>query len=308
MNIEKENEPCVLCSSTSFTLGNRGVLDFEYGATGSWDYWQCTECGLQIISPTPDVAKLKEAYPKTYHAYHIHHSLLSQIMKKRFWMKKAQRYSKYLVPGKRILEVGCSFGDLLVQFKALGFGLLKGIDFNSMVVEKARKRGLDVEVGELENVSLQKGEFDMIIMENYIEHVNNPVEIFSLCNRLLQDKGYLVGETPNLKSWDYTLFEKYWGGYHSPRHLHLFNKDNISMLANREGFEVVRISDLLQPAHWALSVQNWIQNSPFRNKLKNGRSFYFPVLLILALPLNVFQLLCSQTSSIEFVLKKVRSV
>ena len=227
-------------------------------------------------------------------------------MKHRFWKNKAKRYSRFLKSETLILELGCAFGDLLNQLYALGFQHLKGLDFNPIAVENSCKRGLDVEQGEIGEVELE-GEFGMIIMENFIEHVNNPVKTLSQCNRILHDKGFLVGETPNVQSWDFALFKKYWGGFHAPRHLCLFNKKNLAILAKKSGFEIIHISNLLQPAHWALSVQNLL-HSIFHSQLLNGRSIYFPFLLILALPVNLLQFLCSQTSSVEFVFQKIRSV
>jgi 2-polyprenyl-3-methyl-5-hydroxy-6-metoxy-1,4-benzoquinol methylase len=306
MSIERRKGTCVLCSSESFLKIIQDVLDFEYDTSGNWDYLQCGQCGLLNISPIPDSAKIKEAYPESYHAYHAHGSKIARIMKRRFWKSKAKRYSRFLKPETLVLELGCSFGDLLDQLNALGFQHLKGLEFNRIAVENSCKRGLDVEQGEIGEVALE-GEFGMIIMENFIEHVNNPVKTFSQCNRVLHDKGFLVGETPNMQSWDYKLFKKYWGGFHAPRHLSVFNKNNLAILAEKAGFEVIYISNLLQPAHWALSVQNWA-HSILDAKVLNGRSLCFPFLLILAFPVNLIQSLCSQTSSVEFVFQKIRSL
>lgn len=295
---------CRLCDCDYLILQDKDVKDFEYGAAGGFDYYRCTQCGLLNIDPIPDHAKLKEAYPESYHAYHEHHTLLARLLKERFWNNKAKRYARYLNQESRVLEIGCSFGDLLWGFKKKGISQVRGIDFNPKAVEKARTRGFEVDPGELETACLPENYFDMIVMENFIEHVYDPVKTLQHCYQLLKTGGYLVGETPNVDAWDFRLFGRHWGGYHAPRHLYLFNTGNLNLLGKKTGFLMVRISNILQPAHWALSIQNLLQESSLKAQLRNGRFFGFAPLLLAAIPLNLVQLLVSRTSSVEFVFRK----
>ena len=301
-------QQCQLCSSDQLELVDSDVQDFEYGSPGSFDYWKCRQCELLHIFPVPTEDQLGLAYPEIYHAYHEHHSPLARFLKKRFWKKKASRYSLLVKNHASILEAGCSFGDLLHEFRELGFQSLQGLDFNPRAVEKARERGLEIQQGDLETCDLPEGGFQMIVMENFIEHVYDPVATLQCCNRLLETGGILAGETPNTAAWDYQWFRRHWGGYHTPRHLYLFNFKNMKLLAEKSGFEVLGISNLLQPAHWALCIQNKLQDSRWKTTLQKGRSFYFIGLLLFAIPLNLIQSMFSQTSSVEFIFKKVRSI
>ncbi len=302
--VGRQAAPCRLCGSASRILQDSRVGDFEYGSKGHFDFYRCAQCGLLAISPIPSGDELAQAYPEGYHAYHEHSSWFARILKQRFWAAKAARYSRWLGPESRVLEVGCSFGDLLMALKERGIHRVRGLDFNAKAVEKAQSRGLEVHQGELETASLPEKHFDMIVMENFIEHVYDPIGSFALCHRLLKDAGYLVGETPNTNAWDFRLFGKHWGGYHAPRHLHVFNIQNLILLGEKTGFAAVRIANLLQPAHWALSVQNWLQQSRFKTQLKNGRSPIFGALLLATMPINVLQMLIAHTSSVEFVFRK----
>ena len=148
----------------------------------------------------------------------------------------------------------------------------------------------------------------MIVAENFIEHVFDPLETLKKCNGLLKKGGYVVGETPNAASWDKKLFGRYWGGFHSPRHIHLFDLNSLWYIAEKTGFRVVRISNLLQPAHWVLSVQNLLQDSRWSTRLKRGRSVYFSFLLLVAIPINLIQAVFSETSLVEFVFEKVSDI
>lgn len=299
-------QTCRLCPSSQLIEADRGVLDFEYRSPGDYTYRRCDACGLLNIDPVPDEAVLSKAYPDNYHAYLPQPNALARMMKRRYWRKKARRCGRYADKDASILDVGCAFGDLLVELEHLGFENVKGLDFNRKVVQQTRRRGLDVRHGEISSGLFGEQSFDLIVMTNFIEHVYDPVETLKQCHDLLRPGGVVVGETPNVDSWDYALFRREWGGYHTPRHLYLFNRESLNVLARRSGFRVRAISNLLQPAHWALSVQNRLQASRFQPALKNGRSRLFTPLLLLSLPINLAQMAFSQTSLVEFVFAKTQ--
>lgn len=296
---------CRLCASSRLVPADENVRDFEYGTRGAYTYWRCLECGLFGIDPLPDAATLGEAYPDDYHAYRAHTNPLARFMKRRYWRRKAAGCAALVGRDAPILDVGCAHGDLLMALRRLGFRHLKGLDFNAEAVEKARRNGLDVDQGEIETAVLAARSLRMIVMTNFIEHVYDPIATLRRAHALLRPGGLVVGETPNVDSWDYRLFRRHWGGYHTPRHLYLFDTRNLGMLADKAGFRVREISNMLQPAHWALSVQNLLQETPFGTRVKGGRTAYFTPLLIGLLPVNVIQNQISKTSSVEFVFERI---
>ncbi|MBF0363787.1 MAG: hypothetical protein HQK49_22395 [Oligoflexia bacterium] len=89
-----------------------------------------------------------------------------------------------------------------------------------------------------------------------------------------------------------------------PRHLFLFDKNNIRILAEEANLEFISTKNLLQPAHWVISIQNILQDSKFKTTLKHGRSFLFTPLIIPSIGINFLQMFFSDASLIEFVLKK----
>ena len=68
---------------------------------------------------------------------------------------------------------------------------------------------------------------EFITMFHVIEHVKDPKSIIKTLNKLLVPGGHLVIETPNIDSLDAMIFkETFWGGYHFPRHWHLFTQNH----------------------------------------------------------------------------------
>ena len=85
-----------------------------------------------------------------------------------FYHKQIQHTYKLLIPeGSRILEIGCSFGDLLAALRP-GFGL--GIDFSPEMVSKARTRHPDLrfEVMDAHEIELGGIQFDYIVLSDVI--------------------------------------------------------------------------------------------------------------------------------------------
>ena len=146
---------CRICSGEQTEIVEENVRDFEYGSPGSYNYLKCSRCGVYRVDPLPDEQILALAYPETYR------------VSKTLWS-----------PGNRgagFLDLGCGRGDFLLAMKRLGFTRVKGVDFDPESVKEAQERGLEVHRGELEDVPLEEGSFDLITMSNYIEH------LFDLC-------------------------------------------------------------------------------------------------------------------------------
>ena len=112
---------------------------------------------------------------------------------------------------------------------------------------------------------------------------------------------------PNIASFDFCLFKRYWGGCHWPRHLHQFTPRSMTYLLESAGFTDVRIHYLLHTGHWALSVQNMLQSwAPTHTRLTNSRAWYYSFLLLLFVPINAVAVLFRQTGIIGFTARKPR--
>ena len=122
--------------------------------------------------------------------------------------------------------------------------------------------------------------FDLIVMNNLIEHVVDPIVELRTAKRLLKTGGKIFIETPNTNSWDFRLMQKFWGGLHTPRHTFLFNPQSMGVICKITKLEIHKIFYPINTDHWALSIQNLLQScNRFKLKLRNGRTWYFKYLL-----------------------------
>lgn len=295
---------CPVCKGTLGTPIDSGVLDFEYDAPGRYDYSPCLQCGALTISPLPDGDILAAAYPPYYHAYKAYGSPVAAHLKRCYWRRLAKSIVNRVGTRARVLDVGCACGDLLTALRELGVSELLGVEYSSTAAGLTERKGFLVIHGELEDVTDAYGPFDVITMVNIIEHVVDPVATMRHAANLMAEGGFVIGETPNYESWDKTLSGRFWGGYHTPRHIMIFNERSLHALGRQADLRLIDVQNIVQPAHWALSLQNWMRNKGVGLKIKEGRSPLFPWLLLAAAPLNVFQSMVSKTSSMAFVYEK----
>jgi len=100
-----------------------------------------------------------------------------------------------------------------------------------------------------------------VLLVMTVEHLADPATVLSAVARLLAPGGRVGIITDNTGSPDFRLFGgRHWGGYHFPRHLNLFDRKTLAMLAQKSGLRVERIKTAVSPVNWTYSLRNFIQD------------------------------------------------
>lgn len=193
------------------------------------------------------VQKIEDAYlARTYHydvfperSTGIWLALLAWMMP---WRRTDWDVSVMFLPslaGGRLLEVGCGSGKLLANLARKSWNV-EGLDLDPLAVENARRRGLEVRLGDLESQHYPDDCFDAVVMSHVIEHVVNPSTLLLECYRILKPGGILSLITPNALSLGHRMFGKSWYALEPPRHLHVFSPAALSQLTAKCGFRESR--------------------------------------------------------------------
>lgn len=153
-----------------------------------------------------------------------------------------------VIPGARLLEVGCGSGWMLSLMQQRGW-IAEGIDFDPKAVAHARTQGLEVHVGDLSAQMYPLDYFDVITCSHVIEHLYDPTNFLIECKRVLKPKGRLVIVTPNSESLGRVVFGRHWRGLEPPRHLQIFSANGLKVLAGRAGFAECQIRYSIRDAH-----------------------------------------------------------
>jgi SAM-dependent methyltransferase len=143
----------------------------------------------------------------------------------------------------RLLDVGCSSGAFLMTARKLGLETV-GVEPSAEAAETARRAGLSVFTGYLEAARLPDASLDAVTLIEVIEHLRDPCSLLAECRRVLKPGGILLVTTPNAGSWTARLMGSRWDGFSLTAmggHISFFNLRSIRVIAERTGFELVRI-------------------------------------------------------------------
>jgi SAM-dependent methyltransferase len=298
---------CVVCRSSERVVVATGS-DYQYKTVEDEFSWcRCAHCGHLYIDPLPSEAALGVIYPdtlKNYDEFDARPGLAFRV-KRMLDGRGLKRLAAGIPEGGRVLDVGCAAGMFLdlVKQHVPAVHELEGLDISEASVAGARRKGYKVYVGTIESAELPDDHYDLIYMQQVIEHVHDPRAVLAKLRKALKVGGRLVMETPHLYSWDHQLFRRgYWEGYHIPRHFNLWTVDGMTRMVNETGFSRIEHKKRIKPVHWTISFQNWAIGT---HKPKAVANFFYlknPLLLVTFGVIDVLQLaLFDKASDVQYV-------
>jgi 2-polyprenyl-3-methyl-5-hydroxy-6-metoxy-1,4-benzoquinol methylase len=267
--VETESVPqCAVCGAAAITpLASGSDYDVDTRPK-EWTFVRCSNCGHVWLNPRPAVSALGVIYPPHYYAYDYETRVSA-----------AARWGKALLDRRKLdsvirrmphmprsfLDIGCGSGRYLRAMSARGLErrAVHGLELSPAVVAALSAEGYPVECARVEDATLPPSSIDLVTMFHVLEHVNAPDRVVSRIADWLTPGGMLAIETPNVDSLDQRWFaETYWGGYHIPRHWHLFSESTLARLVRAAGLEPVAM--LYQTGHsfWMYSVHHWLRYRP----------------------------------------------
>jgi len=92
-----------------------------------------------------------------------------------------------------------------------------------------------------EEIQYNDYSFDVIRLNNVIEHLPSPKSLISSAYNNLRSGGLLVISTPNFASLSVTLCRQKWQYIGGDDHIYLFTPKTISQMLGANGFKVVNI-------------------------------------------------------------------
>jgi SAM-dependent methyltransferase len=261
---------CPVCGGEAFVPQAEG-FDFELETCRNhWRFGRCATCGHIQLDPRPRAETLPAIYPPNYYSYNMEKTVGRLAMAGKA-MLDAAKFRGFLAllgrPARSYLDIGC--GDLKYLEVMRRHGIpperLYGLELDTGVVAKARARGYQVFQERAEDArSLPEAAIDVITMFHVIEHVADPAAVLRSVARWLAPGGILVIETPNRAALDARLFaRRYWGGYHIPRHWHLFDRRGLTRLLEAEGFRVMTVRYQTGHSFWLYSLHHAIRYNPY---------------------------------------------
>ena len=144
----------------------------------------------------------------------------------------------------RLLDVGCSIGTFSNVAKKRGWEVY-GVDINKSSAHYCKKNfGLEVKTGYFDEVDLPEDFFDVVLMNDFLEHVPSPTKALNKAHILVKKKGLIYIVTPKINSIMAKLSKSRWLHLKPDEHLYYFSSKTILRLLKKTGFEVVSLKSI----------------------------------------------------------------
>lgn len=265
--IDTEEVPlCCVCESGRFEPFALG-FDFELlTCRNPWRFVRCTECGHVWLNPRPPASMLPVIYPPTYYAYNYAEQVpfIARWSKEQLDRLKFRSILKFLGREPRsFLDIGCGDGRFLRAMERRGLARenVWGLELDERVVANLAGTGFRVLCRRAEECEeIPRGSIDLATIFHVIEHVADPAAVVRKTAEWLSPGGCFAIETPNLDSCDARWFQsRWWGGYHVPRHWHMFTAKTLGRLVESAGLEVA--ATVYQTGHsfWMYSLHHYFR-------------------------------------------------
>jgi SAM-dependent methyltransferase len=271
---------------------------------------QCQDCRLNYQRVQPNPKDIYKFYDSDYFCYvpmserGFIVNFLAKISAKSL-VKKLKKFA----PSDTctLFDYGCGNGPWLRLLKmANAPWKLTGSEIDPALVKKVQEAGFEAVVANdetlLENVNPES--VGIFFMNHVIEHIRSPLSLFEKIFTLLEPGGIVYGQTPDSDCLEARIFGDHWTQWHLPQHLVVFDKATMRLHAEKAGFEVMELSSSPSAAtQWAASLL-WSWSARVGRKyLATKEPLQAPLTLLFA-PLSLLQSKISNTSHMDFVLRK----
>lgn len=236
--------PCNLCGRDEFTVlfnspfkvpDDQAAGDFV-ASTDRFDAYgqvvRCRGCGLVYTNPRPLPQVIAAGYRRSVDPAYVSEDS-SRSINAHMSLHVLRRYAR----GGRLLDVGCNTGFFLnaarIDFEA------HGVEPSEWASDFARQKlRLDVITGTLDQAGFAPGHFDVVTMNDVVEHFTDPLAALRQAAGLVRPGGHLYLVTPDIRSLSARLLRGRWWGLR-PAHLYYFSAETLERMLRQAGFEVV---------------------------------------------------------------------
>lgn len=201
----------------------------------------CKECELVYLNPRVKESAMLDLYHGDEYFHNINNSgyadYRSQEQSLRATFRKfLKELQKRDMTSGRLLEIGCGYGYFLAEAKTF-FSSIAGCELSADAGTQAHKlSGANIHIGNINSLTPEWRDFDIIIAINVIEHIYSPVEFLLTAKSRLKKEGRIVIATPDIGTFWHKIMGKKWPSFKIPEHVAFYTHKTLSDLLKKAGF------------------------------------------------------------------------
>lgn len=257
MSIAQSEVQCISCGANRARALFRGLVS-------------CTRCGLVYFPRRLTAVEAEALYDESYFrgAEYLDY-LADRPVHEANFRRRLTQLARWLPAGRRLFEVGCSYGLFLNL--ARQHWDVAGCDIAAVPCRYAREElGLDVHCADLLDVPLRTADVDAFCLWDTIEHLGDPELYLERIAEVVRPGGLLALTTGDIGSRLARHQGPSWRQIHPPTHLWYFSLQTIRSTLARFGFEVtwhrhIGISRSVSQIVYSLTSLGRERPAPFYN-------------------------------------------
>lgn len=254
MLADSEGHACPICKGYEFQSAQLDLL-------------KCVNCELVVSKAIWNSGSNEtledEWFGDSYNASHSFWTDWFEAFNNKRTIKRLRRNN---IKSGKLLEIGVGSGSFLNSAREAGFEV-KGCDLSKALCRNVEnKYNIDMHCGYLGDIS-DSEQFDVVVMNHVLEHVNQPVEFLNAVKRLMKVDGVLHIAVPNLDCYEAML--PGWTSY-EPYHLSYFKPKVLSKAINNAGLAVKLEESHDSFSGWFLALLRTLMGVNKNNEIKSN--------------------------------------
>lgn len=161
---------------------------------------------------------------------------LEKLNANNFWFRAKKKYLDFIIkkPGAIILDVGCGSGRNMTSYITRGFEVI-GVDISEHALTLCKEKGYKVFQADLQKETIYDihSAPDYITALDFIEHVQNPIEVLSNLRKISNQDTQMIVTVPSYQflfsEWDQAM-----------GHVKRYNRKMLCDELEKGGWEVSR--------------------------------------------------------------------
>ena len=160
-------------------------------------------------------------------------------------MKYHDFFVERISPGERVLDVGCGYGAVAYSVASRAGAVVVGIDLRAENIVKARQLFQHPNLSFLQGDVLQglpKESFDVIMLSNILEHIEQRVEFLTILHERLSPQRCLIRVPMFNRDWRVPLREELAMSYFSdPTHYTEYTQESFEKEIRAAGLTITHL-------------------------------------------------------------------